>query len=126
MLRVGTWLNLAALVCLIGGLFAGYQTYERELGRAHGAMRARFNACAGGVYETHAFEDHRLQLLMTSCAESLDDDRWLPVLAPNLSRDTVVASAGPFTLALALSLLPFLVGRGLPVRSQKSRATIVS
>lgn len=108
MFKLNMWLNLAAVVCVAWGILGGYRTYEREINRAHGQMHIRFNACAGRVYETHAYEAHRLQLLTLECSETLDDDRWVPVLAPNLSRDTAIAGFGPILLALGLACLPFL------------------
>ncbi len=126
MLKLDLWLNLAAIVCVAWGGYSGYQTYERELGRAHSLMHARYEACAGQVYETHAYEAHRLQLLTMECSESLDDDRWLPVLAPALSHDAFVAGLGPALFGLALSIVAFWTPRWFRAARGAKRAAIVS
>ncbi|HEY1414266.1 MAG TPA: hypothetical protein VGF42_00100 [Caulobacteraceae bacterium] len=126
MLKLDLWLNIAAIVCVAWGAVGGYRTYEQELARAHSQMRARYETCAGRVYETHAYEAHRLQLLTLDCSETLDDDRWLPVLTPNLSHDAFVAGLGPALLGLGLSVLAFWVPRFLQAaRVAKQRTEIV-
>ena len=107
MLKLDLWLNLLAIACVAWGAFNGYSAYERGLALAHRQMHVRFEACAGKVYETHAYEAHRIELLTLECSETLDDDRWLPVLAPNLSRDAFEKGLGPALVGLALSILAF-------------------
>lgn len=125
MFRLSLWLNLAAVACVAWGIYGGYTIYQREIGRVHAQMRVRYEKCASQVYETHAYEDHRVQLLTTQCVESLDDDRWVPILAPNLTRDTFIAGFGPALLALLLSALPFLTARWVrPARVPKSAGIV--
>jgi hypothetical protein len=126
MLKLDLWLNLAAIICVAWGGYSGYQTYERGVDRAHSQMHARYEACAGQVYETRAYEAHRLQLLTLECSESLDDERWLPILAPNLSHDAFVAGLGPALLGLALSILAFWTPRRLRAARVAKRAAIVN
>jgi hypothetical protein len=89
----------------------GYHAHQRDVDLAHGLMRARFEQCAGRVRAAYPHESDQLPLLRLTCAESLSDDRWLTVLAPNLWRDTAIAGAGPMGLALGLVLVSVLTSR---------------
>ena len=123
MFRLSFWLNLAAIACLAWGLASGFQTHQREVARVRALMRGKFDACASRFYATPDRQEHRVQLLRMDCGESLDEERWAPVLAPNLARDTMMACALPTILALALAGLPLALPRARPARRPRPRAS---
>ena len=104
MLTLVKWLLTAATVaCVVWGDMRGYAANQSELARARGAMQRNFDACAAPIRAANSDPDRRLRLLTLECSTKLDEDRWLPVIAPNLRRDTVTAAAPPLVLAVGLA-----------------------
>lgn len=122
MLRVVGWLlNLAAVACTAWGAWAGYSTYQHEFNLAHSRMHAQYEQCATVIRAGNPDARNRINLLMLECAEALDDDRWLPVLAPHLTRDTLAAAADKVGEGLVLALLAVVLPQRL--RPARIRAT---
>jgi hypothetical protein len=127
MLRVVGWLlNLMAVACAAWGFYAGYSTYNRELSAARARMHAQYEACAAPIRAGNPDARNRINILMLECAETLDDDRWLPVFAPNLTRDTFTPAAEKIGEGLVLALLALVLPRGVRQARKPVAAEIVS
>lgn len=107
--HIGWLLNLAAVAAVVWGAWSGFQTYERALSGAHLKMQARFDYCSQAIRENTPDEPDRMNLLTLGCSEALDDDRWMPVYAPNLYPDAFVAAAVPIGAGLAMAVLALLI-----------------
>ena len=125
--HLGWLLNLAAVAAVAWGAWSGFQTYEGALSSAHQRMQARFNVCSQSMGQDSPDQPDQINL-MSGCSEALDEDRWVPVFAPDLSPDAFAAAGVPMGLGLVLALVALVLPsrwRMAPARRPRPRAVIL-